>query len=277
MWTRKDFEDAAAQIGNTYLENPEGTSLNEIASKVASDNGLNPEEIRSLVRLANVHTFEQAFSKMATKDDRMVDYEVGDADKVVSMLDGSAVIKVAEYKEVSSDYDFSSDYYGSLADPELEKVAEEVVDEMPAKKELPISEQRRQYKEAIAELSMRAGIKEAEWTADMEGCLRLMKSTVRDEYDLSCLEKEVLASSNGEKLAEHLRTLHDKFTRGRSPFQWDSREKIAQLQNSYVSRGKFKEIRERLVKAAEAAEEVMCFARASEHLTKSLQELSQRG
>ena len=61
MWTRKQYEDAAQQIGNAHTASGGAQSINDLALKVAQDNGLNPEGIRTVVRLANVAVFENMF------------------------------------------------------------------------------------------------------------------------------------------------------------------------------------------------------------------------
>ena len=63
MWQRNNYEDAAQKIGKEFAENRGNNtvSINQLATKIARDNNLNPEGIRTMVRLANVAVFEEIF------------------------------------------------------------------------------------------------------------------------------------------------------------------------------------------------------------------------
>jgi hypothetical protein len=137
MWTRKEFEDAAQQIGKDFVASGGAQSINALSMKVAQEGGLNPDGIRTVVRLANVAAFEQAFEKRARdgSDDRMVDFTVGDPEVVISQL-YSTMKEAQVQQDAARGYDRTTDYFGDLKyeKPPLEKVAAapEVVKESPA-------------------------------------------------------------------------------------------------------------------------------------------------
>jgi len=261
MWTRQQFEDAAAKIGADFLATPEETSINSLSCKVAQENGLNPAEVKTLVRLANVHTFEQAFDKKAGDDDRMIEFDVGDEREVLEMLQDSKTLKVAEY--VDESYDFASDYFGSYGD-EVEKVAEE---EMPPRR-IPLNVAKSRYQKAIEDVRGLAGQKEAEWHEKMAECVRELKDVVRDTDELAELEKEVLASFDSDRAVFHLRALHEEVTPRGTDYIGGQPEKVAHLRSHYFATKpkKFTPFFERFKQAMDLSEEYGNYRRAQEVL-----------
>ncbi len=115
MWTRKEFEAAGQRIGEDFVSSGCAGSINERSVKEAQAAGLNPEGIRTMVRLANVAAFEKFFEKGAAEkaDDRMIEFAVGDAEMVISQLYSDT--KVAQEQEkVAAGYDQTFDYYSDV-------------------------------------------------------------------------------------------------------------------------------------------------------------------
>jgi hypothetical protein len=141
MWTRAEYDTAAEQIGRDFAASGGQSRINDLATKVATENNLNPEGIQTLVRLANVAAFQELFTKRAGSNDRMIEFEVGDPDLVVSNLySGVKQAAVAQQKYASvSSYDRAMDYYGAMT----VKVAEDETDEteeLEDDKATPVSE-----------------------------------------------------------------------------------------------------------------------------------------
>jgi len=116
MWTRAEYDTAAEQIGRDFASSGGQARINDLATKVATENHLNPDGIQTLVRLANVAAFQELFTKRAGSDDRMIEFEVGDPDLVVSNIYSDvkhAAISQQKYASVSS-YDRAMDYYGAM-------------------------------------------------------------------------------------------------------------------------------------------------------------------
>jgi hypothetical protein len=142
MWTRAEYDTAAEQIGRDFAASGGQSRINDLATKVATENNLNPEGIQTLVRLANVAAFQELFTKRAGSNDRMIEFEVGDPDLVVSNLySGVKQAAVAQQKYASvSSYDRAMDYYGAMT----VKVAEDETDEteeLEDDKATPVSEE----------------------------------------------------------------------------------------------------------------------------------------
>ncbi len=143
MWTRKEFEAAAQKIGEDFVASGGKESINDLSMKVAQAGGLNPEGIRTVVRLANVTAFEQNFEKRSQSgsEDRMIEFAVGDPEVVIAQLHTGAKESQVQEK-VASTYSRTDDYFGDFAyDKEpLEKTAayvEPAVEEkLPSKAEV---------------------------------------------------------------------------------------------------------------------------------------------
>lgn len=171
MWQRNNYEDAAQKIGKEFAENRGNNtvSINQLATKVARDNNLNPEGIRTMVRLANVAVFEEIFHKHASGD-KMFEFEVGDPEVVISTLyqeTKSAMDKVAA---APCDYDFGADYYGDLEAP-VQKVAEAPAEEPVANISPLVVKQR--MEQAHEKLAMEKKEHEFEWLEALEKAAKL--------------------------------------------------------------------------------------------------------
>jgi len=79
-WNESEYIKHAQNLAEQHLVTKK--SLNELSEKFATENNLNPEEIRTLVRLANVSTFQELFKK---KDggDKMIEFDTGDPEAVI--------------------------------------------------------------------------------------------------------------------------------------------------------------------------------------------------
>ena len=87
-WNEGEYVARSKEIAQQFMVSKK--PLNDIAEKYARDNALNPEEIRTLVRLANVATFREVFDRKAGDSDRMVDFEVGEPEAVIRRIVDSA-------------------------------------------------------------------------------------------------------------------------------------------------------------------------------------------
>ena len=114
MWNKNQFEKAADEIGQKFVSSQGKETINDLATKVAGDNQLNLEGIRTVVRLANVSAFEKLFSKAGADKapDRMLEFEVGDPEIVINRLHKNAELK--HTVKQASTYDRTRDYYGDM-------------------------------------------------------------------------------------------------------------------------------------------------------------------
>lgn len=198
MWTRKQHEDAAQKIGETFVASGGAQSINSLATKVAQDSRLNPDSIRTMVRLANVVAFESLFNKRADAkhEDRMIDFEVGDPEVVISNLQGA--VKEAYARMLPSAYDKTLDYFGSVENPKepLEKNANAIPEFEPQSVgvEMPVSRLEVRHLFKRAEDRMRQNKLQAQyaWYGQMEKVaqtLRVLDGRVpsRTEFEKTAL------------------------------------------------------------------------------------------
>jgi len=82
-WNESEFVKHAQGLAEQHLVTKK--SLNELSQKFAEDNCLNPEEVRTLVRLANVATFQELF-KRKDGGDKMIEFDTGDPEAVIRNL-----------------------------------------------------------------------------------------------------------------------------------------------------------------------------------------------
>ena len=77
-----DYSKLATAIATDFVD--QGISLNDSVSKLATDYSMNQEQVRRLCEATNNTTFNTVFKKRAeTEDDRLVDFEVADANVVL--------------------------------------------------------------------------------------------------------------------------------------------------------------------------------------------------
>jgi hypothetical protein len=109
--TENDYKKMAEAIADDLVNN--GISLNDSVSKLASSMDMNHEQIRRLCETTNNVTFNKMFqSKDKTASDRMIEFDVADADKVLGSLikraswitvESQDVVSLSEYRSLRED------------------------------------------------------------------------------------------------------------------------------------------------------------------------------
>lgn len=82
-WNESEFIERAGKIAHDHVVSKK--PLNDLAEKVARDENLQPDEIRTMVRLANVATFQELF-KRKDDGDKMIEFESGDPEAVINRI-----------------------------------------------------------------------------------------------------------------------------------------------------------------------------------------------
>jgi hypothetical protein len=131
MWSLQQFEKTAKDIAVNFVMNSDTTSVNQLATKLAENSSLNPDQIRTMVRLANVAVFQQLFEKKADGD-KMIEFEPGDAEVVINNLHKKAEGTLDLATQKTANYFQAQDYYGDF----VEEVTKEA--EAPAAEEIDI-------------------------------------------------------------------------------------------------------------------------------------------
>lgn len=212
MWNRKEFEDAAENIALKHTESKGVTSINKLAEDMARSASLNPDGIRTMVRLANVSVFEKLFAEK-TGEDRMIEYEPGDAEVVINSI--FAAEKVACEKQLAEKdaYNRAQDYYSSLSPSEKTANASEHFvgkndDRGPTRQGLKYVAQR--AREKLAEDQAMAKYR---WTSAMEKLAYNLHLFAQAPAARARFEKLAVASL-GEQVIPELQALNLQAGRG---------------------------------------------------------------
>lgn len=204
MWTRKEYEEAAEKIARQFVDSAGQCSINKIATDMARDNGLPPEGIRTMVRLANVSAFQGLFEKRS--GDKMIEFELGDPEIVITNLHTDAKQTFLEGGEKTA-YDRASDYFSPL-DTLVTKIAEApVVKHEPEIVRLSKAEAIYLLKEAEDRFRLAYLQQQQCWLDNMEKAAQQLLLCGRgNQDDRTLLEKEAL-STCGDSVAPELHML----------------------------------------------------------------------
>lgn len=214
MWASKnDYERAAAGIAAQLVKSGGKTTINDQAVKIAETAQLNPDGIRTLVRLANVAAFEHLFSKAAEDktEDRMLTFDVGDPEQVLNRLHKDAAEDL-QVKEASVHYDRVQDFFGDVPSaPSFEKVAEPqpVVPTPESTKDTGTTQPgmaREKFRQAREKISQMRDQVQTEWYLTLEKAAALLRvADSRVSYRTS-FEKDAVATL-GETIVPELRMI----------------------------------------------------------------------
>jgi len=206
-WNTDKFNKVAAELAKTFASESCTSSINELATKVAEDNNLNPEQIRTMVRLANVHVFQHVYEKKGSDNENMLEYIPGDAEGVIQSLYEGSKEALDKTASAPAGYDRSLDYYGVEPTPEkeVEKIAE--VQEPPKKVDLPSKEELAYVvKRASSDIDIDIQTMSFKWSEAMEKAANIyrLEHGFNLQDGLVDLEKDAVATL-GEDIEPELR------------------------------------------------------------------------
>lgn len=226
-WTNADFEHHAAEISRSFWagQGQHGSSLSELATKVARDNTLNPEQIRRLCRTTNKVAFSQKHAEM-TGTDRSPDFTPVDAEDVLSTL--HAAISAPVVKVAAALYPSLPDEYAPKP-VVLEKVAEAATAPKPRDpnvERIKLARQVDDYGHERRELN-------SAWEDKLTSLTSLAKLY---DFDHDDFEKNAVALYGGEALPElnTLRAALGKEALGAGEDKTTTLAKLGYLQERWV-------------------------------------------
>jgi hypothetical protein len=123
LMNRNQYEQAAKDIADAFVIDPTGQSINGLSVKTAQSHNLNPDQIRTVVRLANVEVFQRLFEKKADGD-KMIEFTTGDPEAVINDLYKDAQGNVNAGLAKTAGYDMARDFYGDFPKEDFTKEAE---------------------------------------------------------------------------------------------------------------------------------------------------------
>lgn len=206
MWTRKEYESAAEDIAQKYAESKGALSINKLAEDMSRTATLNPDGIRTMVRLANVSVFEKLFAEK-TGEDRMIEYEPGDAEVVINSIFAAEKTACAEYLTKDTAYDRFQDYYGDLDSQVKTANSEEHFVGKTAEKKITRQEAKFVLGKAREKLAEEKLQLEHRWVSYMEKLSENAKLFAVTSEKRARLEK-LAVSAFGEQVIPELRALN---------------------------------------------------------------------
>lgn len=252
IWDKQAYESEASGIARAYLagRGQQGSDIAALATKVARDHSLNAEQIRRLVRAANIAAFdqEQTSLKEAKAPDRIVEFDPGDAEKVIAELHAEGApsgVKTAE----ATYPDLVDEVHPRPAQEKVASVEENLATmEHHLGREVPLDRQLMRLERVGRELDVRVKTAEHAWSDAMRPLDAAQRGLyfARDPF-----EKNALALHGGHVLPE----LNQLRAERRLPPLQISEAKLAELDDRLLG---VEDAPSRLLKkAADAREEVL--------------------
>lgn len=224
-WNENEFIKHAQSIAQQHLVTKK--SLNELSEKFAGENSLNPEEIRTLVRLANVATFQELF-KNKSDGDKMVEFETGDPEAVIRRM-VAASSGAPQSANVNNDKlagelpDLMKDKRRGFSLPEEAEVktASNAAEVKPARADVVVMNLRKLASEFSVE-KVAAG---ARWEEKLDKLVTTFKRAPGYGPEFNTFEKEAWASF-GSDVAPEMAFLYEELRLNKQP---PASEKVAFL------------------------------------------------
>lgn len=117
-WTEGDVVKISKEVAQKSVTTKR--PINETVEKVAREQSLSPNEIRSLTRLTNIAAYQIYFAEK-TGADRQVEFEVGDAEAIIQRIHQRPVLP--ESANIHNDKLASANDYDLKPVIEVEKIA----------------------------------------------------------------------------------------------------------------------------------------------------------
>lgn len=108
----EDFEKMAQTIVDSYLKN--AVPMEKSITKVALDNGLNPDQTKNLVNVSNVMAHITLFDKKA--DDKIIEFEPADPRSVLRQIYKNTEPEEAQAESPGSGTDRITDLFGDISE-----------------------------------------------------------------------------------------------------------------------------------------------------------------
>jgi hypothetical protein len=99
-WNEAEYVERAKVLARSHVASQK--PINDLAEKVARDHALNPDEIRTLVRMTNVQVFGEKFASMSG-DDKNVVFDVGDPELVIHKIVNDTGVSPVESANIYND------------------------------------------------------------------------------------------------------------------------------------------------------------------------------
>jgi hypothetical protein len=200
-WTENEYVEQAKDLARRHVTT--NKTINDLAEKVAKEQTLSPDEIRTLVRMTNVQVFQEKFAAMAG-DHKMVEFETGDPEAVIQRIHQEAAptqsANIHNDKLASEIPDFMYEIRTGVSKSFEEKVAQ-VIEQDPVP--LPRKDKLIMATEKLAEeFRVEKEISEQRWSDRLTKLANLFKRAPGYGKDLISFTKEAWATFGDEAHSE---------------------------------------------------------------------------
>jgi len=230
-WDEGQFVEQAQRIAKRHTTTKE--SINNLAEKVARDTNLNPDEIRTLVRLSNVAAFQEIF-RQKTGGDKMVEFVTGDPETVIrSMVSPDAPAPANVMNDKLASYDVPDQMrakrfgVAEVTEQTKEASSDEEPTEKPPRRDMVILNLRKIAEELTVE-KFAAGQR---WETTLDGLTTKLKRPAGYGVTVDALTKDA-AATFGSDANHELAYLYENLRR---PVRFLSDEKTAELQERWAA------------------------------------------
>ncbi len=209
MDSLNDYTKTAKNIATKYTGTADTSSMNDVATALVKDAGYTPDEIRTVVRMANVLVFEDNFEKRAKSaaTDRMIEFEVGDAEVIIGNLHTQVKSASVNASLAPANFDQLSDLYSDFPDTTISddtsitKVASREPNSGPQMSDLQAS---LLVKEATSRLDATLLQLDVAWESSMAKVAQVLRVEYPTESSRSYILKAAAADLGEEYVPEIL-------------------------------------------------------------------------
>jgi hypothetical protein len=218
MWTAEDYSRHAQSITQAYCAaaGMGGATLESLVEKTARDSGLVPEQIRRLSRMVNTETFNAKYAALKGSNDRKVQFDPVDAEKIINTMQTPAV---------QTQKTASANAYPDLPDPRAIRFEKKA--SAPPVRTIDPEVRLRHLLKLAADIPLEMTGLDIRWQSAIKHVASLID---HDGFDKVSMEKNALAVLGLDVLPE-LNAIRDSL---KLPMLDMSREKFASIEDRLI-------------------------------------------
>lgn len=226
-WNEAEYVSRANEVARQFVV--EKKPLNDLCEKLARDEAMNPDEIRTLVRLSNVAAFQHLFKDK--QGDKMVEFDVGNPESVIQRIQSSVddppqPANIHNDKLAQECPDMMREIRLGRKFDEAVKLAHEEVPERPMKRDLAVILGRKLAAEFDVERRVHGNV----WEQNLRKLAQVFRRAPGYGQSFGEFEKAALAEFGLDAVPELTQLREDARL---SAATYDT-EKVAHLQERHV-------------------------------------------
>lgn len=208
-----DVDSWSKSAAKEYLTT--GKPLNDSIEKIASDNGLNKDQINRVVEAANTEVYIQMFNQA---QDKYVEFQSADSEKVAERLFGVEKISQAQ----DDDYEYAPSYTYAIQDERADAILTKVA-EVKQENTTDTEALHQYYKLAALETRLKQSMDEIEvnYQHDASVLFSMVKQAVLGGASFGDVEKALTSVYEDKVVKINLNEIHEKLASELYPRAFD--------------------------------------------------------